>query len=171
MGNWKRRRRRPPWVDPAEYRAMRWTLNSSFWKSVGVNIVSAAIIALGSTYFLALAIYSKVNRYHVLDQINGYYIGLMSTLTVLAIAYFYYRAVHGLGVLLRIMGIFVVVVGIFCVGLFLYMIVDLQITNLVNTLPIPEHEGPLPNSRVFPHLLFDEFGNPRYMDDVPYTAG
>ena len=56
---------------------MRWALNPSFWKSVAVNVVSAAIIALGSAYFLGLAIYSKAEKYEYVEQVNRYYLTLL----------------------------------------------------------------------------------------------
>lgn len=173
MGIWKLRKRRPPWVEPktpVEYRAMQWLLNRGFWKNVAVNVVSAAIIALGSTYFLAIAIYSKHGSYLGIRKINLYYLGLFLLLAMLAIAYKYYSVVHKINTGFRIFGIVIVFFGSLWVGVILYAITYQQVTNLVNTLDLEVREGPLPNSRVFPHLLYDEFGNPRYMDDVPYSA-
>ena len=170
MGMWKRRKRALPWKEPLDVKVINWFLNRSFWKSVAVNVVSAAIIAMGATFVLSIAIYKKVDYKVQQDRITSDYWWLFlfvaMTIVFAMLARRRSRKDRDKGAVALTVSILTAPVAVY----YLLSIWSMQITNLVNTIEITEFSDGTHISHVFTYLSYDEFGYPRYMDDVPYSA-
>jgi uncharacterized membrane protein YhaH (DUF805 family) len=168
MGSWKQRKRALPWKEPFDARVINWFLNRSFWKSVAVNVVSAAIIAMGATFVLSIAIYEKANfeqqQIRIAQKYAAFLVLAILTVTLAVVSRRRSSRNRDRGATTFGMAL---VTGVISV-LLLLDIWSIQITNLVNTIEITEFNDGTHISSVFTYLRYDDFGNPRYMNGTPY---
>lgn len=161
---------RSPDVEPLDQRAISWFFNKQFWTAVGVNVVSATIIAMAAAFVLALAIYEKADMDRGRTQIIWAYGALLLSITATVGLSLVYRnlAQRKAKAHPYLGGVIIVIAALAAVAFINIWLI--QMTNLVNTIEITPTGEPPSVSSVLPHLRYDEFGNPRYMDEVPFAA-